>query len=64
YLALGVAKDASAAAIKAQYRKLVLKFHPDKVQDEAQKQIASDQFHKIQTAWEVVGDEEKRQRYD
>ncbi|KAK0284658.1 hypothetical protein LTR91_010487 [Friedmanniomyces endolithicus] len=64
YLALGVAKDASAAAIKLQYRKLVLKFHPDKVQDESQKQVAADQFHKIQTAWEIVGEEDKRKRYD
>ena len=64
YLALGVAPDATAAAIKTQYRKLVLKFHPDKVQDEAQKQIASDQFHKIQTAYEIVSDDERRARYD
>lgn len=64
YHALGVAKDATAAAIKTQYRKLVLKFHPDKVQDEAQKQVASDQFHKIQTAYEIIGDENRRGRYD
>ncbi|KAK5107490.1 hypothetical protein LTR62_001108 [Meristemomyces frigidus] len=64
YLALGVPKDASAAVIKLQYRKLVLKFHPDKVQDESQKQLAADQFHRIQTAWEIVGDEERRKRYD
>ena len=50
YLALGVAKDATGAAIKAQYRKLVLKCHPDKIQDETEKQHASDKFHKIQTA--------------
>lgn len=64
YVALGVAKDAAAAAIKSQYRKLVLKFHPDKVQDESQKRIAADEFHKIQTAYEIVGDEERRARYD
>lgn len=64
YIALGVAKDASAGAIKLAYRKLILKFHPDKVQDAAQKQIASDEFHKVQTAYEIVGDEEKRARYD
>lgn len=64
YIALGVPRDATAAAIKTAYRKLVLKFHPDKVQDEAQKQIASDQFHKIQTAYEIVGDEDRRGRYD
>lgn len=64
YLALGVAKDATAAAIKTQYRKLVLKFHPDKVTDESQKQAAADQFHKIQTAYEIVSDESRRARYD
>jgi curved DNA-binding protein CbpA len=64
YLALGVAKDATAAAIKTQYRKLVLKCHPDKIQDETVKQEAADKFHKIQTAYEVVGDDERRARYD
>ncbi|KXL41561.1 hypothetical protein M433DRAFT_72786, partial [Acidomyces richmondensis BFW] len=64
YLALGVAKDATAAAIKTQYRKLVLKCHPDKIQDEAQKKAAVDRFHKIQTAYEILGDEDKKARYD
>ena len=64
YIALGLAKDATAAAIKTQYRKLALKFHPDKVQDDAQKQAAADQFHKIQTAYEIVGDDDRRGRYD
>lgn len=64
YLALGVPKDAPTNSIKTQYRKLVLKFHPDKVQDESQKQAAIDQFHKIQTAYEIIGDEDRRARYD
>nr|POF17310.1 putative j domain-containing protein c4h3.01 [Quercus suber] len=64
YLALGVAKDADASAIKTQYRKLALKFHPDKVKDETQKKPAADEFHKIQTAYEIIGDEDRRQRYD
>lgn len=64
YLALGLPRDASAATIKTTYRKLILKFHPDKVQDAAQKQIASDQFHKVQTAYEIIGEEDKRARYD
>jgi len=64
YLALGLPRDASAATIKTTYRKLILKFHPDKVQDAAQKQIASDQFHKIQTAYEIIGEEDRRARYD
>ncbi|KAL1591001.1 hypothetical protein WHR41_00074 [Cladosporium halotolerans] len=64
YLALGLPRDAAAATIKTTYRKLILKFHPDKVQDAAQKQIASDQFHKIQTAYEIIGDDDRRARYD
>lgn len=64
YLALGLPRDASAATIKTTYRKLILKFHPDKVQDAAQKQIASDQFHKVQTAYEIIGEEDRRARYD
>ena len=64
YLALGLPRDATAATIKTTYRKLILKFHPDKVQDAAQKKIASDQFHKIQTAYEIIGEEDRRARYD
>ena len=64
YVALGLAKDATAVEIKKKYRNLALKFHPDKVQDEGAKHAAADQFHKIQTAYEIVGDEERRQRYD
>ncbi|KAI7537259.1 hypothetical protein KC331_g11021 [Hortaea werneckii] len=64
YISLGVAKDATPQTIKTQYRKLVLKFHPDKVQDPALKQAAVDEFHKIQKAYEVVGDEDKRAKYD
>lgn len=64
YLALGLPRDATAATIKTTYRKLILKFHPDKVQDAAQKQIASDQFHKVQTAYEIIGEEDRRARYD
>ncbi|KAM0719626.1 hypothetical protein Q7P37_003757 [Cladosporium fusiforme] len=64
YLALGLPRDAPANTIKTTYRKLILKFHPDKVQDAEQKQIAADQFHKVQTAYEIIGDEDKRARYD
>lgn len=64
YLALGLAKDATAQQIKATYRKLALKYHPDKVTDESLKASAADNFHKIQQAYEVVGDESKRSKYD
>ncbi|KAF2249557.1 DnaJ-domain-containing protein [Trematosphaeria pertusa] len=64
YKALGVAKDADTATIKATYRKLVLKCHPDKVTDESLKKLKQEEFHKIQEAYEIIGDEEKRARHD
>ncbi|GAB7353061.1 hypothetical protein MBLNU459_g3611t1 [Dothideomycetes sp. NU459] len=64
YVALGVAKDATPAQIKTTYRKLALKCHPDKVTDESQKAAAADQFHRIQQAYEIIGDDDKRSRYD
>ncbi len=64
YLALGVTKDATSASIKTAYRKLVLKDHPDKAQEDDQKAAAVDRFHNIQIAYEIVGDEDRRARYD
>ncbi|CAK4032586.1 Hypothetical predicted protein [Lecanosticta acicola] len=64
YLALGVSKTATTDQVKKTHRKLVLKCHPDKVTDPAAKLAASDQFHKIQTAYEILVDEERRARYD
>lgn len=64
YAALGVPKDATPAAVKTAHRKLVLKCHPDKVTDPAEKQAASDKFHKIQSAYEILIDENRRERYD
>ncbi|KAF2860792.1 heat shock protein DnaJ, partial [Piedraia hortae CBS 480.64] len=63
YLALGVDRNATTAQIKAQYRKLALKCHPDKVLDPEKKEEAVAEFHKIQTAFEILGDESKRNRY-
>jgi curved DNA-binding protein CbpA len=64
YVALGLGKDATPAQIKTTYRKLVLKCHPDKVVDESKKAEASDQFHRIQQAYEILSDEGRRSRYD
>lgn len=63
-MALGVPKDATAQQIKTTYRKLALKFHPDKVTDESLKASAADNFHRIQQAYEILGDEDKKSRYD
>lgn len=64
YKALGIDKTADSAAIKSVYRKLVLKFHPDKVTDPAQKEAATDRFHQIQQAYETLVDTEKRGEYE
>ena len=57
YEVLGVPKSASATEIKKAFRKLALKKHPDKGGD-------PEEFKKIQAAYEVLGDEEKREKYD
>jgi curved DNA-binding protein CbpA len=64
YNALGLTKDATAVAIKKAYRQLALRLHPDKCTDESQKATNIDAFHRIQQAYDLVGDEEKRARYD
>ncbi|KAI9702190.1 MAG: hypothetical protein M1820_006272 [Bogoriella megaspora] len=64
YEVLSVSKDVDSDDVKKIYRKLVLKFHPDKVQDESKKAAATDQFHKIQQAYEILVDPERRGKYD
>ena len=61
YRTLGVSKDASAADIKKAYRKLARENHPDsKPGDKA----AEERFKAVAEAYDVVGDEEKRTKYD
>lgn len=64
YRALGVHKDASDALIKKTYRKLVLTCHPDKVLDPNLRAAKADEFHKIQQAYDIIGNDEERSRYD
>ncbi len=58
YEILGVAKDASADEIKKAYRKLAHKYHPDKPDGDEAK------FKEINGAYQVLGNAERRQRYD
>lgn len=60
YQTLGVSRDASADEIKKAYRKLALKYHPDRNDSDS----AEEQFKKISEAYEVLKDEEKRAAYD
>lgn len=59
-----MAKDADVSAVRTAHRKLVLKFHPDRIQDPALKEKGKDAFQKIQQAYEILSDPVRRSRYD
>jgi molecular chaperone DnaJ len=61
YSILGVPKTASQSDIKAAYRKLALKYHPDRNPDNKE---AEEKFKEAAQAYEVLSDAEKRKRYD
>ncbi len=61
YEILGVAKDATADQIKSAYRKLAMKWHPDRNPDNPE---AKAKFQEASEAYEVLSNPEKRQRYD
>jgi len=61
YKVLGVDRSASSDEIKRIYRKLALKYHPDKNPGDSQ---AEEHFKEINEAYEVLGDSTKRAKYD
>lgn len=61
YQTLGVPKSATPAEIKTAFRKLARQHHPDTAKD---KKAAEEKFKEINEAYEVLGDPEKRKRYD
>ncbi len=61
YEVLEVSKDCSGAELKKAYRKLAMKFHPDRNPDDKE---AEDNFKVVNEAYQVLSDEEKRSIYD
>lgn len=61
YEILGVSRDAPPEEIKAAYRKLARKYHPDANREDPD---AEEKFKRVAAAWEVLGDPEKRKAYD
>ena len=61
YKVLGVERDASEANIKQAYRRLAMKYHPDKSKGDKENEK---RFKEINEAFSVLGDKKKRQQYD
>lgn len=61
YHILRINKDASEAEIKSAYRKLARKYHPDLNKDNKD---AAEKFKEISCAYDILGDKEKRKKYD
>lgn len=66
YEVLGVAKGASDDEIKKSYRKLAMKFHPDRVahMNGSEKKVAEEKFKELQEAYAVLSDPQKKQMYE
>ena len=63
YTVLGITKDANEEEIKKAYKKLAMKYHPDKNPD-GEKETAEAEFKKISEAYSIIGDPIKRRNYD
>ena len=61
YTVLGVAKSASEADVKSAFRKLAKRYHPDRNKDDP---TAKEKFAEVNNAYEIVGDKDKRGKFD
>jgi molecular chaperone DnaJ len=66
YEVLGVSKNATDSELKSAYRKLAIKWHPDKWSNksETEKKEAEDKFKEISQAYNILSDKDKRNQYD
>ena len=65
YSVLGIRKDASLSDVRSAYRKLALKWHPDRwMKNPSSSGEANRRFQQIQEAYSVLSDEDKRSMYD
>ncbi|ORY07732.1 DNAJ heat shock N-terminal domain-containing protein [Basidiobolus meristosporus CBS 931.73] len=64
YATLGISELATQEEIKKQYQRLVLKHHPDKLQQENSGPQDGEEFRKISEAWNVLKDSINRANYD
>ena len=61
YDTLGISREASDSEIKSAYRKLAMKYHPDRNQGDS---AAEQKFKYVSQAYEILKDQKKRQTYD
>ena len=62
YEILEIEKTASKDEIKNSYKKLALKYHPDRNQDYNKKEQCEDKFKEISEAYEILSDDEKKKK--
>ena len=64
YFVLGLARDAGEAEIRAAYRDLVAKYHPDKHQGNPLQGLAAEKMAELNRAYEILSNPERRAEYD
>ena len=66
YDALGISQTSTKEQIRESYKKLAMTYHPDRIKssDESERKAAEEKFKEISVAYSILGDKDKRERYD